>query len=131
MDTNINIPEIDIEDPKAVAEYAVTVLDARKATDISLLHVTEKTMIADYFVLCCGNSRTQIKALCDEVEYKLGLCGLDKKHTEGESAGGWMLIDYGSVLIHVFSKEARKMYNLEKLYEDGDEVDISALITDN
>lgn len=119
MATHTDIPDIPIGDPASVADYAASVLDDRKATDISVIHVTDKTVIADYFVICCGNSRTHIKSLCDEVEYRLGLCELDKKHTEGDPAGGWMLIDYGSVIIHVFSREARKLYNIEKLYRSG------------
>ena len=119
MATHTDIPDSPIGDPASVADYAASVLDDRKATDISVIHVTDKTVIADYFVICCGNSRTHIKSLCDEVEYRLGLCGLDKKHTEGDPAGGWMLIDYGSVIIHVFSREARKLYNIEKLYRGG------------
>lgn len=128
---NMNIPEIDRDDPKAVAEYVVSVLDSKKATDIRLLHVTERTVIADYFILASGNSRTQIKSLCDEIEYKLELCGIEKLHTEGDPNGGWMLIDYGFVIVHIFSREARKMYNLEKLYQDSDEVDITGLVSEN
>lgn len=131
MNDEIKIPDIDPNDPEAVAKYAVSVLDARKAVNIRLLHVTDRTVIADYFIICCGNSRTQIKALCDETEYRLGLCGIQKRHTEGEPDGGWMLLDYGSVIIHVFSENARKTYNLEKLYQDTDEVDISGIVTDN
>ena len=105
--------------PREIAEYAVSVLDAKKAREIRLLYTEKQTIIADYFVLCTGTSSAQIKSLADEVEYRLGLCGLDKKHTEGDPAGGWMLIDYGSVIIHVFSREARKLYNIEKLYRGG------------
>jgi len=130
MDNN-QIPDINREDPKEIAEYVVKVLDARKGSDIKMLHVTERTVIADYFVLVNGNSRTQIKALCDEVEYKLGLCGIDKKHTEGDANSGWMLIDFGSVIVHVFSRDARKMYNFEKLYQGSDEVDITNLVTED
>ena len=106
-------------EPKALAEKIVTILDLHKAGGIKLLHTEEKTTLADYFIICTGNSSTQTKGFADEVEYRLGLCGLDKKHTEGDPAGGWMLIDYGSVIIHVFSREARKLYNIEKLYRGG------------
>ncbi len=131
MEQNENTVHVDIHDPLKVAEYAVSVLDSKKAGDIKLLHVADKTIIADYMILCSGNSGTQIRSLGDELEYKLGLCGLRVSHAEGVPAGGWLLLDYGSVIVHIFSKEARKNYNLEKLYEDGDEVDISALIGEN
>lgn len=131
MEQNENTVQIDIHDPLKVAEYTVSVLDSKKAGDIKLLHVADKTIIADYMILCSGNSGTQIRSLGDEVEYKLGLCGLDAAHKEGIPAGGWLLLDYSSVIVHIFSREARKNYNLEKLYEDGDEVDISALVGEN
>lgn len=131
MEQNENIVQIDKNDPLKVAEYVVSVLDSKKAGDIKLLHVADKTIIADYMILCSGNSGTQIRSLGDEVEYKLGLCGINISHSEGIPSGGWVLLDYGSVIVHIFSREARKNYNLEKLYEDGDEVDISALLEEN
>ena len=116
--------------PREIAEYAVTVLDSKKGRNISLLHTEEQTVLADYFVICSGTSSTQIRSLAEEVEYKLGLCGINPLHTEGANgAGGWVLIDYGSVLVHVFSRDAREFYNLEKLYAETSAVDISALLT--
>ncbi len=116
--------------PREIAEYAVTVLDQKKARNIRLLHTEEQTVLADYFVICSGTSSTQIRSLADEVEYKLSLCGITPLHTEGANgAGGWVLIDFGSVLVHVFSRDAREFYNLEKLYAETSECDISALLT--
>lgn len=130
MITENNIPEIDRDNPEEIAKYAVSVLDSRKATDIKMYHVADQTIITDYVVLCCGNSRTQIKALTDETEYRLGLCKIKPLHIEGEAQGGWMLIDFGSVIVHVFSESARKSYDLDKLYKDTEEVDISSQITE-
>ena len=116
--------------PKEIAEYAVKVLDLKKARNIKLLYTEEQTVLADYFVICSGTSSTQIRALADEVEYKLSLCGITPLHTEGANgSGGWVLIDFGSVLVHVFSRDAREFYNLEKLYAENTECDISALLT--
>ncbi len=116
--------------PREIAEYAVTVLDQKKARNIRLLHTEEQTILADYFVICSGTSSTQIRSLADEVEYKLSLCGINPLHVEGANgAGGWVLIDFGSVLVHVFSRDAREFYNLEKLYAETSECDISALLT--
>lgn len=131
MDKNENAVSIDKNDPLKIAEYTVSVLDAKKAADIKLLHVADKTIIADYMIMCSANSGTQIKSLADEVGYKLGLCGISASHIEGVPSGGWVLLDYGSVLVHIFSREARRNYNLEKLYEEGDEIDISALLGEN
>ena len=116
--------------PKEIAEYAVKVLDLKKARNIKLLHTEEQTVLADYFVICSGTSSTQIRSLADEVEYKLSLCGINPHHTEGANgSGGWVLIDFGSVIVHVFSRDAREFYNLEKLYAETSECDISTLLT--
>lgn len=117
--------------PEEIAKYAVTVLDNKKARNIRLLHTEKQTILADYFVICSGTSSTQIRSLADEVEYKLSLCGITPSHTEGRGNGGWVLIDYGCVLVHVFSRDAREFYNLEKLYEGTSEQDISDLITED
>ncbi len=117
--------------PREIAEAVVAVLDSKKARDIKLLHVEAQTSIADYFVLCTGSSRTQVRSLIDEVEYKLSLCGIVPHHTEGVDASGWMLLDFGAVIVHVFSREARAFYNLEKLYAETSEEDISSLISED
>ena len=114
--------------PREIAEYAVSVLDTKKARDIRLLHTEQHTILADYFVICTGTSRTQIKSLADEVEYKLSLCGIEPLHVEGDGNGGWVLIDFGCVLVHVFSRDARAFYSLEKLYPETSECDIAALL---
>ena len=114
--------------PREIAEAIVSVLDAKKARDIKLLHVEEQTSIADYFVLCTGTSKTQVRSFIDEVEYKLSLSGIAPHHIEGVDASGWMLADFGAVIVHVFSRDARQFYNLEKLYAETSEEDISALL---
>lgn len=106
------------EDAKALADAIAEVLDSKKGRDIKVLHVEDKTVIAEYFVLCTGNSSTQIKALAGEVEYKIGLRGLEPYGTEGRDNNSWMILDYSNVIVHIFSREAREFYNLDKLYED-------------
>lgn len=118
------------ETPRALAEAIVTVLDRKKARELKLLHVEKKTVIADYFVLATGTSRTQIRALADEVEYQLSLVGLNPSHKEGAESGVWVLLDYDSVIVHLFNREARDFYKLDKLYEDTAEEDIRALLTE-
>lgn len=117
--------------PREIAEAIVTVLDKKKARDIALLHVEEQTSIADYFVVCTGNSKTQVRSFIDEVEYKLSLSGIMPHHIEGVDASGWMLIDFGAVIVHVFSRDAREFYNLEKLYAETSRVDIDALLSED
>lgn len=121
----------DLENSDKLAEFIVAVLDSKKARDIKLLHVEKQTIIADYFVICTGTSRTQIRALVDEIEFKLSQYGVNANHTEGTDSGIWVLQDFGSVIVHVFTNEAREFYKLEKLYQDTTERDISDLITED
>ncbi|MBR4895295.1 MAG: ribosome silencing factor [Clostridiales bacterium] len=120
-----------LRDPETLAKFIVSVLDSKKARDIRLLHVENRTIIADYFVIATGSSRTQIRSFADEVEFKLSGYGVTPHHIEGADTGVWLLEDFGSVVVHIFSGEGRKFYNLDKLYEDTTEHDISALITED
>lgn len=113
-----NLPALDAADAKALADAIADVLDSKKGHDIKVLHVEDKTVIAEYFVLCTGNSSTQIRALTGEVEFKIGQRGVEPYGIEGRDNNSWMVMDYSNVLVHVFSREARDFYNLDKLYED-------------
>lgn len=122
MDFNENVGEtlvaLDAEDAKTLAEAIAEVLDSKKARDIKVLYVEDKTVIAEYFVICTANSSTQVKALAGEVEYKIGLRGVDAYNVEGRDNGTWLLLDYSNVIVHIFGREAREFYNLDRLYED-------------
>lgn len=120
-----------LENPETLAKFIVAILDSKKARDIKLLHVEKQTVIADYFVICTGMSRTQIRALADEVDFKLSHYGMTPLHVEGADSGIWVLQDYGYVILHVFTDEAREFYKLEKLYQDTTERDISELVTED
>ena len=131
---NTFTPETDLRKgatSKETAEFAVSVLDAKRAHEIKLLEVEKQTVIADYFVICTGNSTTQVKSLADEVEYRMSRSGIEPLHVEGGRGASWILLDYGSVIVHVFGKDARDFYKLEKLYEGTSETDISSLITED
>ena len=122
MDFNENVGEVltalDASDAKTLAEAIAEVLDSKKARDIKVLYVEDKTVIAEYFVICTANSSTQVKALAGEVEYKIGLRGVDAYNVEGRDNGTWLLLDYSNVIVHIFSRESREFYNLDKLYAD-------------
>ncbi len=122
----IKAPETSLE----IAEMIVSALDAKKARGIKLLHVEDQTVITDYFVVCTGTSRTQVKALGDEADYRLEKFGIECLRTEGYDTGVWLLKDYGGVILHVFNPQAREFYNLEKLYDGTTDVDISEIVTD-
>ena len=109
---------LDPSDAKTLAEAIADVLDSKKGRDISVLYVEDKTVIAEYFVICTGNSSTQIKALAGEVEHKLGLRGVNAYGVEGRDNNSWLVLDYSNVIVHIFSREAREFYNLDKLYND-------------
>ena len=108
-----------------VAKVIADVLDAKKGRDVKIIHVEEKTVIAEYFVLCTGNSSTQVKGLVGEVEYQLERRGVTPYNVEGRDNNSWILMDYSNIIVHVFSREARDFYNLDKLYGDSSTVSVS------
>ena len=115
--------------PEELAGAIVNILYAKKAHDIKMLHVTDQTILADYFIIATGNSNTQIKALADDLEYRTGLRGAKPKSVEGFREATWILLDYSSVIVHIFNRETREFYNLEKLWGDSENVDPAAYIT--
>lgn len=115
--------------PREIAEIAVKALDSKRAKDIKLLYVEKQTVLADYYVLATGNSNTQINALSGEVEHKLTEAGVAVSHIEGHGNGTWVLMDYGTVAVHIFSREARDFYNLDKLWSDSEKIDITPIVT--
>ena len=118
---------LDAQDAEAVAHAIFDILDAKKARDIKVLKVQDQTVITDYFVICTGNSSTQVKSLGGEVEYRLGLRGVDPTHFEGRDNNSWVILDYDSVIVHIFSRESRDFYKLEKLYGDAEEIKFAGL----
>lgn len=116
------LPSLANAAPEELAHAIFDVLDAKKARNIKVLRVNDQTVITDYFVICTGNSSTQVKSLGGEVEYKLGLRGVDPVHFEGRDNNGWIVLDYSSVIVHIFSRENRDFYQLEKLYGDAEEI---------
>lgn len=113
---------------KEIMIQAVRSLDRHKATDVQALEVTEVTSIADYFVIAEGNSSTQVKALTDYVDEELGKQGVTPYRKEGYGGSSWVLLDYGTVIIHVFLRETRQYYDLERLWKDAIALDIGEFI---
>ena len=100
-------------------------LDGNKGQDIKVLKTEELTTLADYFVLCTATSSTQVKAMSDACEEAMEKNGEQVHHIEGHRGGTWLLMDFSSVVVHVFTDEARKFYDLERLWGDAQEIDLA------
>ena len=117
------------EHAKTVAAYAVKELDKHLAKNIQMIDVEDVTSICDCFVIAHGNSSTQVRALADYVEKELSeKHGITPLRVEGYQSTGWILVDYGDVIVHVFNEEMRGFYDLERLWKDGKAVDITEFI---
>ena len=113
-----------------ILKVAAQALDSKKAVDMQAIHVEDLTIITDYFLIASGTSSTQVKALADEVEERLHLAGVEPHHVEGKSSS-WILLDYNTVVVHVFYKEARDFYSLERLWQDGKIIELDTLLASN
>ena len=112
---------------KALA--TVNILDKKKAVDLKAIHITDYSIVADYFVIATGTSNTHVKSLADELEYEMSKLGIEPNHIEGK-ATGWIVLDYGTVIVHIFTGESREYYNLERLWSDAEDVDLSDIVTE-
>ena len=112
---------------KQLALKAAEILDDKKAMDIKVLEIKELTSICDYFVICSGTSTPHIKALCDETGEKINEFAGIIPRNEGYNAANWLLMDYGNVVVHIFNKESREFYGLERLWADAPNLDLSFL----
>ncbi|MCD8382850.1 MAG: ribosome silencing factor [Clostridiales bacterium] len=113
---------------KELAEALIRALDSKRAQKIELLRVGDITILADYFILCTATSTTQIRTLSDLCEEAAENLGETVHHKEGERESGWVLLDFSTVVVHIFLPEQREFYQLERLWKDGEQVDISALL---
>ncbi|MBQ8965138.1 ribosome silencing factor [Ruminococcus sp.] len=110
-------------------EIIVKALDSKRGEDIQAIGIGDLTILADYFVIANGGSTVQTKAMAEEVEFRLSQLGLQPHHTEGYGPNNWIVLDYRDIVVHVFNKETRDQYKLERLWSDGHEVDISKFVT--
>ena len=117
----------DMLSPEEITAVAFKALDDKKAKDVKILKTAEQTVLADYFVICNGSSPAHIKALVDEVDKQLSEAGEPPIRREGLRSDIWVLMDFGSVIVHIFTDEARKFYDLERLWSDAEAVNPSSL----
>ena len=109
-----------------MVKLAVEALEDKKAEDIKIIDIREISVLADYFIIAGGSNPSQIQALCDNVQEKLGRAGYPEMQTEGYEAANWVLVDFGDVIVHIFDKENRLLYDLERLWRDGSQIDVEA-----
>lgn len=106
----------------------VKAISSKKGLNIKLIEIGDISSLADYMVIATGTSSTHVKAIADEVEYQLDEAGISVSHIEGYRSNSWILLDYVDVIVHIFSDEAREFYDLERLWQDGKEIDISNIV---
>ena len=108
---------------EAIKQKALDVCEIlynKKATDIVAIHVADKTIIADWFIICSGRATQQVKAIADELDHKATELGLTLRRSEGYGEGKWIVLDYADILVHIFYPEERKYYNMERLWDEND-----------
>lgn len=111
--------------PKQIAYEVTKALDEKKGQDLKLLKIDRVSSLADYFLICTGTSNTHVKTLCDYAEYTLEQLGETMLSREGHRGNSWELLDYGTIVVHVFTEEARKFYDLERLWADAEQIDLA------
>jgi len=116
---------------KEVAYEVTKALDSKKGMNIELLRISDVSSLADYFLICTGTSNTHVKTLCDYAEYTLEQLGEPMLGREGHRGNAWELLDFGSIVVHVFTQEAREFYALERLWADAENVDISQIVVED
>lgn len=110
-----------------LAKLAIAALEDKKAEDVRVIDIEEVSVLADYFIIATGNNRTQVQAMADEVEMRLGKAGAAPRQIEGYQAANWILLDFGDVIIHIFDAQNRLFYDLERIWKDGTQIDPDTL----
>ena len=112
---------------RKMTKLAIEALRDKKAEDIRVIDISEVSVLADYFIIAGGGNKNQIQALCDNVEEKLGRAGWPVRQIEGYETANWILLDFGDVIVHIFDKENRLLYDLERIWRDGRQIDVDEL----
>lgn len=110
-----------------IVKTAVKAIDSKRGQDIEVIKVGDITVLTDYFVIATATSNTQLKAIADEVEFKLSEQGIEPHHIEGRTSE-WICLDYTGVVIHIFYSKQHDFYQIERLWEDGEKIDIDEFI---
>lgn len=111
---------------KKLVRLVIDALEDKKAEDIRIIDISEISTIADYFIIAGGSNKSQIQALCDNVEEVLYKAGCELKQKEGYETANWVLMDFGDLIVHIFDKENRFLYDLERVWADGKQIEKEA-----
>ena len=111
-----------MNESKKMALLAIEALEDKEAEDITIIDISEVCVLADYFIIADGTNRNQVQAMADSAEEALGRAGYDAKQIEGYQSANWILMDYKDIIVHVFSKEDRAFYDLERIWRDGKQI---------
>ena len=115
-------------EPFEAAKLATQALSDKQATDIRLLKTTDLTVLADYFLICTANSTPHVRTLYDEVDRILSEAGMPVVRREGSRNSTWLLLDFGCLVVHIFQKETREFYSLERLWNDAQEINVDEIV---
>ena len=113
--------------PKEMARIAYNALSDKKGEDVKIIDITGISVLADYFIIANGNSDSQVNALVDNVEEELHKAGYPLRQREGQASGSWVLLDFGDIIVHIFDKENRLFYDLERIWKDGKDITVEEL----
>lgn len=119
------------ETVRRMAGAVIRALEDKKAEDIRVIDISQVSVLADYFIIANGTNTSQIQALADEVEEKLGKEGYPLKQIEGYDHANWVLLDFGDIIVHIFDKENRLFYDLERIWRDGKMIEPDSLKQEN
>ena len=114
-----------MNESKKMALLAVEALEDKKAEDITIIEISEVSVLADYFIIADGNNKNQVQAMVDNVQEELFKAGYEMKQMEGYREGNWILLDFGDIIIHIFDNENRLFYDLERIWSDGRKIDLT------
>lgn len=126
-DSKNNLTTNSKKDSMAMLKIAYAALEDKKAFDIKIIDISRISTLCDYIVIADGTNKKQVQALCDNVEDNMGEAGYVHKGVEGYSEGGWILLDYYDIIVHIFSEESRRFYNIEKIWNDGETISLDSL----
>lgn len=113
-----------------ILKIAANALNEKKGHEIAAIKIADLTVLSEYFLICTANSSTQVRALSDEVEDKLEEAGLRPHHIEGRTTG-WICLDYGSVIVHIFTRDQREFYGLDRMWSDGEQVNMDEILVNS